>query len=218
MPISGLIFICIGTILMGFPFVIIGARYGIPLWKRLVLTPILTVVGVAGTYLMYWVENGEFAGTSFYGAVFLVPILFVPLAYLFRIPCRRLLDLCALGEGLMLTLMRVHCLISGCCRGRTLCTLADVEIHFPSQIVEGLTALAIVYVLWRWTDRYPHRRGHLYGWYLVLYGTTRFLLNFLRAEWQSPDSIPLGTVWSAVAMALGALWLWLATRSAKKES
>lgn len=208
------VFIAIGTLLMGFPFVIVGRRYGIPLWKCLVLTPILTVVGVVGTVLMFWVETGAYGtiGSSFYGAVFFVPPVFFLLALLFRVPYGRLMDLCALGECAMLTMMRVNCLRSGCCSGRYLCTVAQVDVHFPSQIVEGVTVLVIAYVLWCWTVDYPHRRGQLYGWYLVLYGTTRFVLNFLRAEWQSPTRIPMGTVWSVIAVGLGALWLFLAAR------
>ena len=43
-----------------------------------VVTVWLTITGVFGTMVLAYIEMGTFGGTSFYGAVFLVPVLMFP--------------------------------------------------------------------------------------------------------------------------------------------
>ena len=47
----------------------------VAIWKMLVLNLWLTITGVAGTMILAYIESGKFGGTSFYGAIFAVPIL-----------------------------------------------------------------------------------------------------------------------------------------------
>ena len=86
----------------------------------MIISVLLTVSGTLGTFIWYAIESGGFGGRSFYGAVFIVPLLFIPVAYLFRIPYAKLMDLCAPAECMMLVLMKALCLMEGCCGGRVL--------------------------------------------------------------------------------------------------
>jgi putative Holliday junction resolvase len=104
----------------------------VAIWKMILLTLWLTITGVLGTMILAYIELGEFGGTSFYGAVFLVPILILP-AMLMRITYKDILNLCAPAECAMLLVMRFDCLDKGCCFGRYLPAL---EFQFPSQIAE----------------------------------------------------------------------------------
>ena len=45
----------------------------VAIWKMALLTVWLTITGVAGTMILAYIETGEFGGTSFYGAVLMVP-------------------------------------------------------------------------------------------------------------------------------------------------
>ena len=175
----------------------------VQLWKYPVISLLLTAAGVAGAMLMYRIEAGHFGGTSFFGAILFIPFLMIP-ALLLRVPFLELMDLCAPAECLMLAFMKLDCLANNCCIGKYLPTL---DFQFPSQIVEMVTILLIMLVLMR-LEKSPREKGRLYGWYLILYGTTRFALNWFRYG-LTPFVwiLPAGNFWSLVAIAAGALWL-----------
>lgn len=186
-------------------------RYlGFPVWKTVLATLLLLAAGVAGTRLMFRFESGAWGGLSFYGAVLLVPLLFVPAALLLRVPYHRLMDLAALGVAAMHIVMKGHCYISGCCYGRVLKDLGEgAAVRFPSQIVEGLNGVVLLAVLLWWVHR-GKAKGRLYPWYLMLYGATRFVLNSFRGDLEPfVWGLPAGHFWSLVAIVAGSLWLWM---------
>lgn len=205
MDLKLLIVLFIGTLAMMIPMIIQSKKYKFSLWKVIISALILTVTGTIGTKIMAFVEMGTLEGISFYGAVFFVPLAFLFVSLIFRLPYGCLLDICAPAECIMLVIMKVHCLISGCCMGRVLFLDSNGKfIRFPSPIVEMLNAL-LVFVILLVIFYKGKNRGLIYNYYLVLYGCTRFILNFFRAEWQEYDGgiIPMGTVWSVVAISFG---------------
>lgn len=196
--------LAIGTVLMAVPVAIQSRWYQVKIWKSMLATVLLTVVGTTGTYLLFFVENGRWGGISFYGAVFLVPILFALLAWILRLSYGTLMDLCATAECMMLAFMKIQCLTSGCCGGRVLFSTADGNaVVFPSQIVELVNGLVLMGVMMYLARKRPNR-GDLYPWYMVLYGCTRFVLNTLRGS-LSPLvlGMPPGHFWSLVSILLG---------------
>lgn len=213
-----IIFLAIGTIAMSVPILTVSKEYGINKWKGLVVTLFLTVSGTAGTFLMYFVENGRFGGLSFYGAVFLVPAVFLAVAPLLRLPYGKVMDLCAVGECVMLALMKIHCILGGCCQGRVLfLDVAGEAVRFPSREAELLMALVIFVLLLRWAMK-GRKRGELYPWYLLLYGSTRFVLNIFREAWVTKETLlPFGNIWSLVAITLGLIWLAVIRRRSREE-
>lgn len=185
----------------------------IPVWKMIILGFLLTVAGVAGTMLMFFIENGSFGGTSFFGAILFVPLLILP-AMLLRIPYKTILDLCAPSEALMLAVMKVDCWFNDCCIGKY---LPELGFQFPSQIVEMVASLCIMLALLRLECR--TRRTHLYAWYLILYGATRFVLNWFRYGtkpwiWILPNSI----VWSILSVVIGIVWLAAVSKRRAREN
>lgn len=213
-----LVFLFVGTGAMSIPILALSAQYQINKVKAFLATVFLTVFGTMGTFLMYYVENLRFGGLSFYGAVFLVPVAFLLVAPVLKVSYGKLMDLCAIGECIMLALMKVHCIIGNCCFGRELFVLPDGQpILFPSRIVEMAAALVIFCVLVRWA-KVGKNQGQLYAWYLLLYGSSRFILNFFRAAWQDRNgSIPMGTIWSVIAVMIGIIMLWAARRRHQKK-
>lgn len=186
------------------PILLQARWYNIPWWKGVVTAVLLTISGTIGTYLLFFVENHWIGGTSFYGAVFIVPVLFLLIFRLIRVPYGALTDLCAPAECIMLAIMKIQCLLGGCCGGKTICFSSGVQIQFPSQIVELVNALAIFAILF-WLSRKKQYRGSLYGWYMVLYGITRFVLNFLRADTSVfAMGLSAGAFWSVWAVLIGA--------------
>ena len=184
--------------------------YGIVFWKSIVIAVLLTITGTVGTYLMFLLENHVIGGRSFYGAVFFVPLAFLVVAKCLNIKYGLLMDLCAPAECLMLALMKVLCIISGCCAGRVLCeNIAGEAVRFPSQIVELIGALVVAVILLYIFSQKKYI-ARLYPWYLFLYGVSRFVLNFMREEWQLwkwGNILPFGTLWSLVALMMGGFLL-----------
>lgn len=214
-----ILFLTIGTILMGVPICVIAKRYEMHFWKACIATILLTAIGATGTFLMYYIENGIFGGLSFYGAVFLVPIVFALIAWILRVPYGKIMDFCAIGECIMLALMKVHCILGGCCIGRVLYTTEDgTPVLFPSREIELIVALVLFVVLLCWALKKKHL-GFLYAWYLILYGGTRFVLNIFRQAWVTKDMwLPYGNIWSLVAIAVGAAWLCVKQKMQKKRN
>ena len=215
MSVKMVLFLLIGTILMGVPIVLIAKAYRIKIRKAIAVTALLTVSGYTGTLLMFYIENHCFGGVSFYGAVLFVPIAFIFVADLLKVTYNTAMDFCAVGECIMLALMKVQCFLHGCCQGRDLFVLTDgTVISFPSRLMESIVAVVLFVLLFVWAIKRKNQ-GKLYGWYLILYGCARFVLNFMRKEYVTTDMvIPFGHLWSLVAIGLGVFWL---TRICKEK-
>lgn len=198
-----ILYVSIGTVAMLIPILLQSAWQKLRLWKSVLLAVILTVTGTIGTYILFFIENHWIGGTSFYGAVFFVPVAFLAVAKVLKesYPC--VMDLCAPAECAMLVIMKIQCLLSGCCGGRILFG----ETRFPSQLAELLNALLIMVVLLLMARKKPGR-GDLYPMYMVIYGCSRFVLNLLR---EKQDvfcmGLPAGNFWSVIAVACGIAWL-----------
>lgn len=172
-------------------------------WKMVIITILLTLSGVLGAILMYWVENKHFGGTSFFGALLFVPLLMLPVILL-KIPYGTLMDLCAPAECIMLAILKIDCLINDCCSGRYMQALG---VHFPSRIVEMIVILLIMVALLR-IEKQAKKKNKLYGYYLIFYGFTRFFLNLLRdALTVFVWILPPGNFWSIIAVITGICWL-----------
>lgn len=145
------------------------------------------------------------------------------------IPFLKLMDVSAPGATIGYAIARVGCFLNGCCFGRPtelpwgvnfpLGSLA--HSHFPSQhihptqlyaLLAMLAAFGVIVRFW------PQRRydGHVFFWWLVIYGLYRFSVEFLR--FCPAELYWLGLnpgQWIALAMMLaGALPLWQRRNSA----
>lgn len=209
----------IGTVLMLALSVARRKRYDFPLWKSIIIPFMLTVFGVTGAMILAFIESGHFGGISFYGSVLLIPVLLIPTAYLLKIPYGKITDCSVPQICIMLAVMKVNCLVSGCCGGIALYTsqIGDA-VHFPSQTVE----LAVSLLICAFILHLDERRilvNRFYGVYFVIYGILRFGLNFLR-DGIKPFVwiIPAGHFWSIVSIILGAAWILFYNRNAKKQT
>ena len=151
--------------------------------------------------MMFWIESGKWNGRSYFGAVFLVPVLLFPTAKILKVRYGDLLDISAPAGCVMLALLKVKCFKDGCCYGRIF-KLSSGPFWFPSQKVEGLAGVVLTVILLILIRR-KKSRGVIYCWYLILYGSIRFVLNLFRetTPWIGP--LPAGNFWSLVALVLG---------------
>ncbi|MBR6682175.1 MAG: prolipoprotein diacylglyceryl transferase [Clostridia bacterium] len=196
----------IGGSIARIPAMIIqGKRSDVKVWKVFPLTILLTVVELLGTMILFYVENGFFGGMSYYGGILLMPIFVMPLAFLMRIPYKKVMDMCGVAAGGMLAVMRLQCVYFGCCDGREV-SMFGHTFAFPSPIVELTTVLIIMVVLVIVGKKI--KLGLMYPTYMIAYGVTRFILNWYRAD-NSPFvwNLPHGNFWSIIAVLIGVCWI-----------
>ena len=199
-----IIVLCIGTVLMCIPISIQMKWYQIDAWKSIVISIVLVFTGVIGSRLWYFVENGTFRGRSFYGAIFLAPIVYIPVAKILKIMYREALDFCAPAGCLTLALVKIQCLRDGCCDGIALYVDENHNyVKFPSQITEMVAFLVIGGILMMISSK-KQNQGSVFTWFLILYGIVRFILNFFR-DGIEPYAMGLsaGSFWSLIAFCVG---------------
>ena len=208
--------ICLVTI-----FVLMLIRYKYYEIKPILLVPLavsVAAMGLAGTYIMFFIENGGWYGKSFFGAVLFFPILLFPVAVIFRIKLVYLLSFSTIPGLALLAIYKWNCYKLGCCGGRVL-WFSDkgIPTHFPSQLAEMGAAIILVVVLLI-LERNPKFKNEIYPLCLIFYGTTRFVLNYFR--WEQNDFIlgmPAGNLWSLVSIGIGAVWLLVKRRNKRRK-
>jgi phosphatidylglycerol:prolipoprotein diacylglycerol transferase len=85
------------------------------------------------------------------------------------------------------------------------------EVH-PTPVYETITMGIVAILLWRWRHRW--RPGTLFGLYLVLAGTERFLVEFIRRNDDVLVGLTQPQLLSLAMIVGGGIWLWLLRRGA----
>ncbi len=208
MSLEAIIALSVGTIAMLVFIAIFMKCYKVKIWKSIPVAVMITITGTIGAFVFSFIESSRFGGRSYYGAVFLIPIVFHYVAKVLNIPYGELMDFCAPAGLVMLAIMKYDCLVEGCCGGKIMRVLEDgTEVLFPSQIAELTNALVLMLVI-VWMGVSGKQHGKIYAWFLVLYGSTRFVLNLFRDESDMLlIGLPKGNIWSLVAIVIGIMWI-----------
>jgi phosphatidylglycerol:prolipoprotein diacylglycerol transferase len=127
-----------------------------------------------------------------------------------------LLDLCATPLAVGYAIGRVGCQVSGdgdygkawdgpWAMAYPHGTVPTTHTVHPTPIYETVSMGLIAIVLWRLRDRL--RPGLLFALYLVLSGTERFLVEFLRRNSEAAAGLTAPQLESLALIAVGAAWL-----------
>lgn len=202
---SFFIFLGLGMVAMILCMLYAGKIYGIERRDVIITAVYLTICGTFATYIMFFIETGQFGGRSFFGAAFFVPVFMYPLAKILKIRYGYIMDICAPAGCIMLFILKFKCYLDGCCEGK-LIILKTTAFRFPSQIVESVLALVLAAVIMLIIIKGRHKTM-VYPILLVIYGIMRFFLNLLREvdPWLGP--LPAGNVWSLLAIIIGIIVL-----------
>lgn len=166
------------------------------------------------------------SNVSLYGGLLLVPVLILIPARLIHADFSAVLDTCAAGVYLLLGTAKIGCFCYGCCYGvpwayGTVNRFTGERV-FPVQLLETVISFGIAALLWAYTTGKIGKRktlsGGAYPLGLVLYGTARFFVQFLRAHEIAAEAnlvgfLDLWQVVSVFAVATGAVWLAILARS-----
>ncbi|MDP8968164.1 MAG: prolipoprotein diacylglyceryl transferase [Actinomycetota bacterium] len=85
------------------------------------------------------------------------------------------------------------------------------EVVHPTPIYETVSMVIVAWWLWRMRDAF--RPGVLFAFYLLLSGTERFLVEFVRRNEPVLAGLTEAQLLSLVLMTAGTIWLVLAARS-----
>lgn len=167
------------------------------------------ISGIIGARLLYVVLNWDYyiihpaeilllnkGGLDFYGGFILALIIAVLFVKKRRLPLLEISDIIILYLPLGQAIGRIGCFLNGCCYGRPTDLIFGVQFppyslpsqqfgsnHFihPTQIYSSIIDLFIFIIL---DLRIKHKRfnGQIVLDYMFIYGTARFLLEYLRAD------------------------------------
>ena len=185
-------------------------------YKYFIITPVMSIVGAFGAKIASYIAYGRFSGTRLYGTVLALAIFGAVLAIMLCIPYRELYGFSSVGTWLSIAIMKVPCILQGCCAGRTLFTDSSGNpVLFPSQIVE--TVIAALFFIWFFRlakTKYPH--GAMFPLMMVWYGIYRYAVDWMRGHplEQSPFVlwIPAGRFFSLLILIIGLVSLYLVVK------
>ena len=188
--------------------------------------------GIAGAKLWYVVEKGDlgalFSGTGlvFYGGAIGGTLAVMAWARRRGLLDARLFDMGAPGLAIGYAVGRIGCQLAGdgdygipsdlpWAMSYPEGTVPTTDRVHPTPIYEFLIMGAVTWWLWRRRDRV--RPGELIGWWAVLAGVERFLIEFIRRNDDVLGPFSLAQFVSVVMVAVGAWWL-LRVRSRAQSS
>lgn len=132
-----------------------------------------------------------------------------------------LLDLCAVPLALGYAIGRVGCQLAGDGDYGIPTSLpwgmayphgtvpTTVAVH-PTPIYETLVMGLVAW--WMWRNRDTFRPGLLFAWYLVLSGTERFLVEFIRRNKEDLFGLTIAQLTSLGMVVVGVVWLVVVAR------
>lgn len=209
----------IGLALMVWMFWSRKSIYNLKIWQTIIFMITLPIVGFSGAKLLYVIENfkevmsGGDVGMSFFGTVFIVPLVMPLIGKMIGVSMRNTLDICIPGGIAVLGCMRVNCFISGCCSGMLVHGFGT-WFPLPVQLFEAIGDFWILTQILIWEKNHAPK-GRIYPIFLVLYGILRFSLEWLRITERPWLGMSHGHWFSILAIAIGLTTSIIMERSGK---
>ena len=134
-------------------------------------------------YFADWFTHGN---ANYYGTLTAWMIVVTLLSLLFKINPLKAHDVLTIALPTQLFFAKLACFFHGCCSGFELpgsfyFNQKTGRYEFPVQLVEALVALALFFFL-IWYKKRNKIPGSVFPMYIVLYSASRFLTEFLRAD------------------------------------
>ena len=178
---------------------------------------------------VYWNHPGEIFSLStlmaagVYQGGFILALI-VAFLYMNRngLPMLQTCDVFAPGIAIAHAIGRLGCLSAGCCWGRETnlpwaITFTNPDAHeisgtplnvplHPTQLYEAF-ANALIFGFLYWRFKKTHFAGEIFGWYLMLYSTARFVIEFFRFHEQGTYAGFSLTQWISLGTLAAGAWL-----------
>lgn len=199
----------------------LGKRFGFDFSKS-----VLYVVGtVVMGYLLLWATSWVFGGGKMNGLNFVRIVTFLPvpvflLTRIFGDSFGDVADFLAPLIAVFHGVTHLGCIFTGCCHGYPsswgLYSNEVGAVCFPLQPIEAVSSLLVAVVLLVMM-KCDFQRGRLYGWYLVLFGATRFVWEFFRDNEKILFGISELAFHALAALVVGMIGLVIAEKLKRRE-
>ena len=187
-------------------------KYEVSPKKTIAIHIVATLLTTLGAMLGSLAGGFDFLGLRLYGFMILDTVALFFLCKLFRMEIGSLGDYLAAPIIAVCSIVKIPCLINGCCYGIALRrdALGNVTLRFPSQIVE----FSIWALLTLWLFFLEFRGKHknlLWSIATIWFGVFRFAVDFFRGNQYEMRlvilGLPAGRFWSMVCFFFGLAFL-----------
>ena len=173
--------------------------------------------------VMFWIITGDFGGQNVIRVFLFLPLILLLYANTFDVDYRVSLDFAAPVLCIAQAFGKIGCTISGCCESWLKVSWGVYNPYtetllFPVQIAEGITALIIaIAVIWIAARKDFRCGGITMAWMWVMFGPTRVLWEFFRANEKLFLGLSELSLWSIALTVAGIIWLILDKRKLSKR-
>ncbi len=162
-------------------------NYNISKGKSLVLSVIVYSLTVLWMFFLFWAESGfkNWGGNNIVRIFIWIPVIAWPVCKLMKLDWARTCQFLAPCPAMVQGISHYGCIFVGCCHGypsKNGIWNPQLDCNtFPIQPIEACVAVAVViFVLIRQKKLKYQSDGLTYPLMLILFGYSRFLLEFLR--------------------------------------
>ena len=165
---------------------IIYKKFKFPLWRAVCFIITVFPIAYAFMWFQFWVESGFTKwGNNIVRTFIWVPFIGLPFAKLYKIDYHKAIELLAPIPCIIHGVAHFGCIFEGCCCGYPweygIWNPTTLDYRFPNQPIEALVAVGIaVFTIW-WIAKHGFSgKSKAYALMLILFGSTRFILEFFR--------------------------------------
>lgn len=162
-------------------------KYDIPVFKSMLFITLVYTISAIWMFTQCWIESGfqSWGGNNIVRTFVWVPLAVLLVGKIMKIEWARGCDFVAPCVPLIQAVSHWGCIFTGCCHGYPIewgiYNPALETKTFPCQPLEALVALAIVIIICRYEKKRNYQtNGLAYPLMLMMFGYSRFLLEFLR--------------------------------------
>ena len=217
-----------GFHILGFAFSLaylywVFPKYGVKRIRGLGLAACTYLTAYALMLLLFWIITGRFGGQNVIRIFLFLPLILWLYANTFGVDYKVSLDFAAPVLCIAQAFGKIGCTISGCCESWWQLSFGVYNPYtetrlFPVQIAEGITALAIaITVIWIAYRKNFRAGGITMAWMWVMFGSTRTVWEFFRANEKLFLGLSELALWSIALFVAGVIWLILDQRKSDKK-
>ena len=163
--------------------------------------------------VLFWIITGNFGGQNVIRIFLFLPLILWLYSSTFDVDYRVSLDFAAPVLCIAQAFGKIGCTVSGCCESHIEVPWGVYNPYtettlFPVQIAEGVTALAVAIAVILIAKRAKFRCGGItMAWMWVMFGSTRVIWEFFRANEKLFLGLSELALWSVALTVAGIIWL-----------
>ena len=198
-------------------------KYEVKRIRGLALAACTYLTAYALMLVLFWIITGNFGGQNVIRVFLFLPLILLLYANTFEVDYKKALDFAAPVLCIAQAFGKIGCTISGCCESWWQVSWGVYNPYtetnlFPVQIAEGITALIIAIAVILMASRKGFRcNGKTMAWMWVMFGPTRVVWEFFRANEKLFWGLSELALWSIALTVAGVLWLTLDKRQGEEN-